>query len=103
MARDRKPAEPTAQTDIEGIPVEYARPPETRPERERPGAWLEQRTHEYDEAWRTGVIEGALWVLGEFLAEHPDDDYVLEQRILADLRSRFGDEHVARRIAQVST
>lgn len=89
------------QLDLEGAKVEYARPPEERPTKERPGEWLAQRSAENSEGWRRGVIEGALWVLGEFLAQHPDDDYVLEQHILAELRRRFGDEHVDVRMREV--
>lgn len=95
------------QLDLEGAPVEYARPPEEKPrkETERAGDWLAKRSAENSEGWRRGVIEGALWCLAELDAltgAHALPIAAPHRRMIEDaLRRRFGDVHVERRIREV--
>lgn len=92
------------QADLEGMAVDYARPPETPPtERERKPDRLSEIARDYNDAQRSGIIEGALWVL-RVKSSHEPDRYIqvdgtlttLTDAIEAALRRRFGDEHVDR-------
>lgn len=87
----------SSQLDIEGAVVEYARPPEERPTSTSVRTdWLARLSAEDSAGWRRGVIEGALGVLGLRL-----DDGALRELVLADLRRRFGAEHVDRRLREL--
>jgi hypothetical protein len=84
------------QQDIEGLPVDYARPPEAEEPATRSSVpdRLAVIVGEYNDAQRSGIIEGVLWACRRFAMFPGMADEIAE--VEAALRKRFGSEHVDR-------
>lgn len=95
MAKPR--GEPSTQLDVAGVTVDYARPPEELPTtKTRELTWLARSSMENTSGWRSGFVEGAAGVLEAVRRGEP------LERIEADLRRRFGDPDIDRRLLELA-
>jgi hypothetical protein len=89
------------QPELEGLSGDYARPPESPEPREpKPPDRLATLAAEYNDAQRSGIIEGALWACWMFAELAGDVAADVADLATADiesaLRHRFGGEAVDR-------